>query len=283
MNEESMATEASPAPPGLSPMWLAGAAMWILVIAIGGYMLYSNGNPEAGVNDPGHAANENDGAAITVSSGDPDVELEEVPALVDDFSLVNQAGEKVTRDDLLGKQWVASFIFTNCAGPCNDLTRRVMELNNATKDADVHFVSFTVDPERDTPQQLSNYGEIFGADPERWSFLTGEQLEIYKLIIKSFNVAVAEEEEPNKQLGYEFAHSTRLMHVNDEGEIIGTYRGENDAEVAILRRVLQGKAETPEQNRFVRYEAKSSTDDKPKNGEASKENSNNANASNPES
>ena len=201
----------------------------------------------------------NGGPTPTVDSGtstktDADQpEAKEVPAKVGDFSFTNQNGETITNKDLLGKEWVASFIFTKCAGPCFGLTERVMRLQNATKETDVNFVSFTVDPERDTPEQLATYAEGFGAEPGRWHFLTGEQAKIYRLILDSFKVAVKEDTRDKKLAGFEFAHSTRLMHVNKEGIIVGTYKGEIDAEVSMLRRVLLGKAETPKQNQFKIY------------------------------
>lgn len=247
-----------------SPLIIIGAILWLMVLGAGAFLFMADTSSVGpGPGGPAPTVVSTSGASpakssdITNSSNDEsnadNPEVKEVPAKVADFSFTNQNGETITNKDLLGKEWVASFIFTKCAGPCNDLTARVMKLQNATKETDVKFVSFTVDPERDTPEQLANYAEIFGANPERWHFLTGDQMKIYRLILDSFKVAVKEEEGVDKRLGYEFAHSTRLMHVNKNGIIIGTYKGENDAEVAMLRRVLLGQAETPEKNQFKKY------------------------------
>src|SRR5262245_7947558 len=95
---------------------------------------------------------------------------------VDDFSLTERGGRTVTNADLAGKVWVASFVFTRCTGGCPQVTGTVARLQDAFRDEPgVRLVTFTVDPERDDPDELKKYADLYGADPERWLFLTGQE------------------------------------------------------------------------------------------------------------
>lgn len=167
------------------------------------------------------------------------------------FTLTERSGETVTNETLQGRPWVANFIFTSCVASCPANTAAMMKLVNESPEADVQFVTITVDPERDTPERLSDYAEIYGADPDRWWFLTGDKQEIHDLIRNSFLQAVEEREGENRLLGYEFAHSDRVMHMGADGKIIGQYLATDPKEMVKLRRVLAGEMETPEENRFL--------------------------------
>src|SRR2546421_10383981 len=71
---------------------------------------------------------------------------------VADFSLTDQNGRTVSRSDLLGKVWVASFIFTRCTTLCPQVSATLSQLQQETSPkAGVMLVSFTVDPDHDTP------------------------------------------------------------------------------------------------------------------------------------
>src|SRR4051812_17894802 len=105
------------------------------------------------------------------TAGTPDLDFP-----VGSFSLTERSGKTVTDQDLRGKVWVASFVFTRCLGPCPAVTGTVKELAADLKDLpDVRFVTFTVDPSRDNPGELQKYAAKYGADPERWLFLTGPE------------------------------------------------------------------------------------------------------------
>jgi cytochrome oxidase Cu insertion factor (SCO1/SenC/PrrC family) len=147
---------------------------------------------------------------------------------VGDFKLKERDGRTVGLDDLRGKVWVASFIFTRCTGPCPQVTGTVARLQGELKLADVEnlrLVTFTVDPERDNPAELREYAQKFQADEKRWLFLTGKKEEIHRLLIDSFKVPVEEAPEKEKKPGEEFAHSTRLVVVDKAGHIRGYFDG----------------------------------------------------------
>ena len=144
------------------------------------------------------------------------------------FSLTERSGKTITDKDLRGKVWVASFVFTRCTGPCPAVTRTVAQLQKELTEADVRFVTFTVDPERDDANELKKYAESFNADPERWLFLTGDEKTIHKMMVEQFKQAVEKKLGPDVKPGDEYGHSTRLLVVDKAGVIRATFEGVKD-------------------------------------------------------
>ena len=135
------------------------------------------------------------------------------------FSLVDQEGNAFGSDRLQGKPYVAAFIFTHCAGGCPMMTQKMAKLQKAVPDPNVQFVSFTVDPERDTPEVLKKYAANAGADSSRWHFLTGspEQLAAVAAGMKAAAVKATDGSD-------QFIHSDRFMLVDASGQVRGAYR-----------------------------------------------------------
>jgi protein SCO1/2 len=146
------------------------------------------------------------------------------------FSLIDQDGSRVTLHDLAGKVWVADFIFTNCGGTCPLMTEKMRKLEDALPPA-VRFISFTVDPARDTSKVLAAYAAEHGANRERWSFLTGDQKDLFDLCIKGFKLPLdTEGGTPSEPI----AHSTRFVLVDKKGDIRGYYSGTEEDELKRL-------------------------------------------------
>jgi cytochrome oxidase Cu insertion factor (SCO1/SenC/PrrC family) len=163
---------------------------------------------------------------------------------VDDFELVERNGRTVRRDDLKGKVWVASFVFTRCSGPCPQVTGTLARLQSQLAgEPDVVLVTFTVDPDHDRPDVLKAYADNFGADPERWLFLTGPHDEVYHLIQGSFHLGVQRNDGPDANPGTAVTHSTRLVVVDRKGHVRGYFDGrqvdETGQKVDDLPRVRQ--------------------------------------------
>jgi protein SCO1/2 len=160
---------------------------------------------------------------------------------VADFELQSQTGRQITRADLLGKVWIADFIFTHCAGPCPRMTADLARIaGDLTSFPDLRLVSFSVDPERDTPAVLAEYARGYGADAERWYFLTGDKAAIFKLAKESFHVGAADGDATDPVM-----HSTRFVLVDRSGKIRGYYDSNDPAQLAALSRdaaTLHGSA-----------------------------------------
>ena len=135
--------------------------------------------------------------------------------VVPDFVLTDQFGREFkSKERLNGKVWVANFIFTNCPGPCPRMSRQMRDVKDASKAHDVRLVSFTIDPARDTPPVLAAYGKRFGADPDRWYFLTGSQQDLHALCRHAFMLG---------NVDGSLEHSTRFVLVDRNSRIRGYY------------------------------------------------------------
>lgn len=110
---------------------------------------------------------------------------------VPDFVLTERSGRQVRKADLLGKVWVVNFMFTRCADECPLETSRMAYLQSKfAQQKDVRWVSISVDPEHDTPAVLTHYARQFGADVDRWWFLTGTKMAVYRLATEGFHLGV---------------------------------------------------------------------------------------------
>ena len=162
----------------------------------------------------------------------PEVLTEAVAINVPDFSLTNQQGESLGLSDMAGKIWIADFIFTNCPTICPAMTQEMARLQSEFVADPVYFVSFSVDPERDTADILSRYAKAYGADDRRWHFLTGDKAHIYQLAEKGFSLAAGHK-------GSEILHSTRFVLVKPDGNIHDHYDSRSKPAMIRLRRDIK--------------------------------------------
>ncbi|MGD0058018.1 MAG: SCO family protein [Verrucomicrobiia bacterium] len=160
----------------------------------------------------------------------------EVPVMgwVPEFSLTEASGATVRRGDLIGKVWIASFLFTRCGEACPTLMHHEVRLQGElpVRD-DLRLVSFSVDPDWDTPKVLTEYARSFGADRSHWSFLTGDKKQVYHLSIDGFRLAT-QEGDPAKEMP--ILHSTKLVLVDRHGAIRGYYDSTDESEMQKLVR-----------------------------------------------
>jgi cytochrome oxidase Cu insertion factor (SCO1/SenC/PrrC family) len=152
--------------------------------------------------------------------------LEDLGA-VPQFALVSQRGDTVRLPDLAGRVWIADFIFTRCTSTCPMMTERMLDLEDALADVSrLRFVSISVDPVYDTPERLAEFAASYGADTERWYFLTGEKAAIRSLSVDGFHLGMEEASAADKAAGAESVmHSTRFVLVDGRGHIRGYYNG----------------------------------------------------------
>lgn len=157
---------------------------------------------------------------------------------VTDFTLIEASGKTVKLADMRGKVWVASFIFTSCAGSCPIMTHHLAkaQADLPVRD-DFKLVSVSVDPERDTPAVLTQYAAKNGADRSRWLFLTGDKAQIHRLSRQTFKLAVDDS-------GTTVDHSSKFVLVDRNGVIRGYYSGlELDSVKQLVRDVTRVLAE----------------------------------------
>lgn len=144
----------------------------------------------------------------------PDV-IAQLPA----FELTERDGSTVALADLAGAPWVADFVFTRCAVYCPRLTARMKELRQGLP-ARVRSISFSVDPDYDTPEVLREYARAWGIEGAEWLFLTGPRTTMWKLIREGFLQPV---EETPEVTASPILHSNRFVLVDAQGRMRGLY------------------------------------------------------------
>ena len=139
------------------------------------------------------------------------------------FKLLNQFGDSVGIDDWGGKIIVANFFFTSCPSICPTLTRNMKKLQTAfiKTDTIVRFISFTVDPLRDTVQKIKAYGDKYGINHDTWWMLTGPKKEIYDLAFNEFKASVASE----GKIDTNFIHTEKFFLLDRDKVVRGFYNG----------------------------------------------------------
>lgn len=177
-------------------------------------------------------------APAPLATGDTTFQPASLDRPVPAFKLINQEGKEITLDDLKGKIWVASFIFTRCHSSCPTVSATMARLREELP-KDVQLVSFSVDPRHDTPEVLATYAKHFLADPSRWYFLTGDRDQIYRVSKEGFLLAVEENPNPNADPGDLVMHSNRVVIVDPEGIARTTYNCMDPASVDLIKREVE--------------------------------------------
>jgi len=161
----------------------------------------------------------------------------DLPALgsVGSFSLTDQSGRPVSEAVLRGQVWAAAFFFTRCPTVCPRITRRMRDLQQAAASGGVklQLVSFSVDPENDTPDALTAYAKQYGADLATWRFLTGDLEVVRKTSEQGFKLALDGKATPGAE-HFGLFHGSHLVLVDGAGQIRGYYRTSEDAQMAQL-------------------------------------------------
>jgi cytochrome oxidase Cu insertion factor (SCO1/SenC/PrrC family) len=157
------------------------------------------------------------------------------------FTLVNEDNVQVSSDSLKGHPYVAAFIFTNCTSTCPMMSGKMSGLQAGIPQPEIKLVSFTVDPDRDTPDVLKKYAQRFKADESRWFFLTGAKPEMQN-VESGFKVRLPRAE-PTDNGGPE--HSDRFILVDAKGIVRGIFDSKDDTSMGDLRRAAAKLAQLP--------------------------------------
>lgn len=149
---------------------------------------------------------------------------------VANFTLVNQDGKVTSLADLTNRVWVADIIFTRCAGPCPVITGHMKSLEAALpKTSDAKLVTLTTDPDFDTPVMMKRYGERFGADFNRWMFLTGTKTEIAALGSGSLKLSAVSKPVADQTNAVDlFIHTTIFVIVDKHAQLRGSFETVGD-------------------------------------------------------
>ena len=139
---------------------------------------------------------------------------------VPSVTLIDQRRQAFSPKQLAGSVWIADFIFTRCAGQCPLMSAHMARLQATfRRQPRLRLVSFTVDPQHDTPEILTDYGRAYRADLQRWQFVTGASGAIRRLVQEGFHLALSDGGTPQEPI----THSVRLVLVDQQGTIRGYY------------------------------------------------------------
>ena len=149
---------------------------------------------------------------------------------VADFTLTNQDGKVTTLGDLTNHVWVADIIFTRCAGPCPRMTMQMASLQNALPPASqARLITLTTDPDHDSPDLLKRYGQHYGANFDRWNFLTGSKAQIAGLAADSLKLSATPIKSEDRQDSADlFIHTTIFVAVDKHAQLRGIFETGGD-------------------------------------------------------
>jgi len=176
---------------------------------------------------------------LALRPGPPISEAQSLEGLSDfgpvpEFSLIERSGKTANLAELRGKVWIADFIYTSCTDTCPLQSAEMAKLQEHWSNRrDLKFVSFSVDPERDTPRVLTRYAEHFKADADRWLFLTGNKEQISRLVQEGFRLSAtpALSGGANEDV---ILHSPRFVLIDRAAQIRGYY---DSRDAAALQRL----------------------------------------------
>lgn len=152
---------------------------------------------------------------------------------VPEFSLVERSGKRVGLAQLRGTIWIADFIYTTCEDTCPMQTAEMARLQHELRpQGAVKLLSFSVDPEKDTPAVLSEYAARYRADAEGWLFLTGPKEEIINLVQRGFRLSAVTSAVDEGVI----MHSPRFVLIDREAQIRGYYDSRDKDALQRLRK-----------------------------------------------
>ncbi len=210
------------------------AVLLVILVPLTAYFIIK-GKSERNIHMPRHYLPE---TVITKTKKGKQVE-DTVWHQVKDFTLTNQDGRQVSLSDLQGKIIVADFFFTHCPTICPGMTMNMKKLAESVHSGkrvgdrtnrQVHFISFSIDPERDSVPELKAWADRFQVNPEQWWLLTGDKKTIYDLALEEMKLGLVDGEGVDTN----FIHSDRFVLLDSNRQVRGYYSGLDTAAIAQL-------------------------------------------------
>ena len=147
---------------------------------------------------------------------------------VPQFQMTDEMGKSFGSNDLKGRVYLASFAFTSCPVTCKELLAKMQKVQKRVKGVGnkIALVTFTVDPEHDTPKILYKTARDLRANPYIWKFVTSDKSKMKNLLVKGFKVPMGDKKSDDMM---DIAHSDRVVLVDELGHIRGYYRSDKDS------------------------------------------------------
>lgn len=171
---------------------------------------------------------------------------------ISNFSFVNQLGDTIQANDLKGKILIVNYFFSRCPNPCPTLTRNMKRMQDSylKNDSLVHFISFSVDPIRDSVLALKNYADRYKIRHHNWWMLTGDKKKIYDLAFDEFKAGIVD----GGNVDTAFLHTDKFYLLDKNRVIRGWYDGTDSVAMTKLARdislLILEKDKTKKRNLF---------------------------------
>jgi protein SCO1 len=154
---------------------------------------------------------------------------------IGNFKFENQFKEMISEEEIEGKVFVAEYFFTTCQSICPLMNKQMMRVQEKFRgNHKLKILSFTVDPDIDSAEQLLFYSKNLNAKKGQWHFLTGKKQDLYNLARKSFFLLKPAEAQNLGDAGSDFIHTNNFVLVDQKKRIRGYYDGTNEEEVSNL-------------------------------------------------
>jgi protein SCO1/2 len=189
-------------------------------------VVFANGAHLTAVNKVGSAPLEKPPAEAPMPTASSGFELLKPGEAVPNANFVDQDGNKRAFADFKGSRLVMTFIYTECPMPtfCPLLDRRFAAMQKPLAEnaamQDVRLVSVSFDPATDTPPVLKAHARRLNADPERWTFLTGDRDDVDRFAAR-FGVQVSRALNDARDI----THNLRTVIIDKDGKLLKVYTG----------------------------------------------------------
>ena len=162
---------------------------------------------------------------------DPSVEGDTAYHQIPYWSFIDQLGDTITKEEVKGKVCLVDFFFSHCPTICPMMTLNMKKIQDRVEREcldNVEFISYTVDPQRDSVERLYEYANSYNVNFDNWHLMTGDQQSIYELGIKGYLV-------PNQEDALApggFLHSEKMILIDQDQRIRGYYDGTNPENIS---------------------------------------------------
>ncbi len=198
------------------PIWFYVSVSGVLV-----YLMISPYYPKQTIDTAGEAGEARIDEPVNVDPGERKLIAQQQEQakefteeqLMRSFSLTERSGKTISSQELRGQPFIASFFFSTCPGSCKQQNDQMRLLQQKYRDAPIRLVSISVDPEKDTPEVLDAYANSYGADKNKWLFLTGDIKYITRMASDVFFLG---------QIGLK-SHPDRFCLFDADGKLVGKY------------------------------------------------------------
>jgi len=167
------------------------------------------------------------------SDAEERVKALEIYGTIPAFSFQTQEAVTFTDENMRGHVTIANFIFTRCPTICPVFTMKMQRIGEDTN-AKVHLISFSVDPEYDTPARLLSYSKDYAADPKRWHFLTGDSEAVKEVVEGALKISMERNGEDEHGVP-DIVHGSHFVLFDSKGNIRGYYNSDDVQRIDALR------------------------------------------------